>query len=182
MFPLLGKQGRNSFWDLCPRGYEKFTPQARSMGRNNSTAARLVTDAICISLFLPSTLNSVWRSLSKSLFPQRQSVSLSSYWVGTKYTLTCFRGKVPCCHTFFVITKFYPYCSNVRSRTHCFTLSLWFNLLAKVIAYLLHSKEATFQIPIILIMTKLTYFVDSAWWKLGRHLNLYGFSLIAVNE
>lgn len=81
--PHTGRKRRNSLWVLCPKGYEKFTLQALSIGGNRQTAACLITGSILISLFyLPPWMEAEGLAAS-DYFPKEAPVGLPRCWFWT---------------------------------------------------------------------------------------------------
>lgn len=94
MSPNSGRKCRNSLWVSSPRGYEKFTLQARSIGGNRQTAACLITGSILISLFyLPPWIEAEGLTASE-YFPRDAPVGsppllilnhIQHYWLSCEF-------------------------------------------------------------------------------------------------
>ena len=90
MSPHSGRKCRNSLWVSSPRGYEKFTLQARSIGGNRQTAACLITGSILISLFyLPPWIEAEGLTAS-DYFPRGAPVGSPRCWFWIIYSIIDF--------------------------------------------------------------------------------------------
>lgn len=142
MSPHSGRKCRNSLWVSSPRGYEKFTLQARSIGGNRQTAACLITGSILISLFyLPPWIEAEGLTAS-DYFPRGAPVGSPRCWFWIIYSIidflansqTAFFYQCYCVSSLHLIIGWHLYssCAVEKSlgrvqwvRVMAFTFNIW---------------------------------------------------------